>query len=189
MALETEATMITDLFNIAPMPAPRRQEFHVTVASDDACRWKKFCASYNAPRRAGHLKPLWIELNNFERQLMYACSEKVIGEVILAQFRIARVKHEVDVVFPEDTPVYYECHVKLDGRFRADLPWSSRDLYRSNRWYLTHRADRPFSALDFLEEVKRMNRGRDGFGPSTIAGMEYEACLYDSNPSLDRYWK
>src|SRR5688572_6411795 len=78
-----------------------RQEFHVTV-DGDPFKWRGLCASMN-------IKPLWIELNNFERQLMCAitgadmlreCVTNVgpyVKDFERAGFQILRTKHEVEV--------------------------------------------------------------------------------------------
>lgn len=177
------------------------EEHHVTVEGDPF-QWRGFCAQLG-------IKPLWIELSTFERQLMCAITRRA-DEAIRAinatgSFKIVRIKHEVqphtvDCNFVETGPYirhvpdvaevkYYECHVKLDGPFRPAIRMASRDLFRAERWYCTLRTTQPFDPRDFVERVKFWASIADGWrGPSRVAGFEYEACVLDTNPELDARW-
>jgi hypothetical protein len=156
----------------------RSHEWHVTVApSSCPVRWHRFCEQFG-------LKPLWIELNNFSRQLMCAAHQDVSEDCILAGFPVIRVKHEVSSPLHGEEVLYYECHVKLDGPFRPGAPKASRDLYRENRWYVTQRETKDFSPRPFVEWV----RGHPLSGELKVVAYEYEACLEDSNPELDARW-
>lgn len=156
----------------------RHQEWHVTVAPDNVIVWNKFCRLWN-------IKPLYIELNNFNRQLMCAASFDPITIIREGGYEIIRIKHEVSAVLPGDTTCYWECHVKLNGEFNADAPMASRDLYRQFRWYVTKREYAPFDAQDFANYVIQSGIGC----MSDVAEFEYEACLLDTNPSLDAGWR
>lgn len=166
---------------------PRHEELHVTVEGDPL-EWADFC------RQFGY-KPLYIELSNLSRQLMLAVSYQGAEEAqALADnvqdrgFRIVRIKHEVSALREGETPIYYETHVKLDGEMRPDRQGASRDLYRSNRWYMTRRAGAvqgqppPFKAEAFVEQAARWAK------QSTVVGVESEYCLLDTNPALDAGW-
>jgi hypothetical protein len=167
------------------------EEWHITVTGDPVL-WKNFCTAYG-------IKPLWIELNNFERQLMCAITSpakytkmKGILHANPELFTIIREKHEAMPNGTEQNPIYYECHVKLDGFFLPYMGMSSRDLYRENRWYATHRQKTPFDPNDFLEYVKNCVVEKLPEFPnseSVIAGMEYEVALVDTNPNLDKRWE
>lgn len=189
------------------------EEFHVTVKGD-AVRWPIYCANIG-------IKPLWIELNNFERQLMCATNKdprvEWAGRTMLEYFerggfQILRVKHErqvprnrvweflpasvpmsLDLENPPRpvstkviTPVYYECHVKLNGLFRPDFYMASRDLYREERWYVTRRQATPFDPETFRATVQSVLDA--SHWPAQIRSIEYEACLSDSHPELDAHW-
>lgn len=182
------------------------EEWHVTVEGDPL-RWHSLCGSLG-------LKPLWIELNTFERQLMCASSwdprvTNPRGHVIIeaAGFKIVRVKHEIQpcvrkidittaghyhpIYHTEQVPdpksvIYYECHVKFNGPFTPSLPLTSRDLFRQDRWYITHRQRTPFNAMAFVSLVH--NQLVVEGVPFEHAGHEYEAAVYDSNSDLDASW-
>lgn len=173
-----------NLRDIHPIKA-RAQEYHITVAGDP-WHWRRYIQALNARTFLPPIKALWIELNNFERQLMLASPVLCLGEVEHAGFRVLRVKHEVGELYRDDPqPLYYECHLKIDGKFRADLPMSSRDLYRESRWYLTKRETHPFNPQPWLWEMQQVLQGTD----ARYAGHEYEACLMDDNPGLDARWQ
>jgi hypothetical protein len=120
--------------------ASTREEYHVTVEGDPF-QWRGYCVGAN-------IKPLWIELNNFERQIMCAITPKNLEDDccdldafvkdISRRFTVVRVKKEVQparldvstfgnpgvfIYSPRVTPnaIYYECHVKLDGKFNPDF--------------------------------------------------------------------
>lgn len=177
-----------------------KQEWHVTVQGDPF-QWRGWCI-------ANGIKPLWIELNNFNRQLMCAITEKDMVDACIdpaiiaagdvtpytvdmakAGFEILRVKHEVQAphnidIATHGTPViYYECHLKYDGRFRPELKATSRDLFRDHRWYATKRSETPFDPIAFKDFVERIIAQR-----AHLDSFEYEACLFDSNPGLDHRW-
>jgi hypothetical protein len=172
----------------------RNGEWHVTVKGDPF-QWRGFCTAIG-------IKPLWIELNNFETQLMCAAHENPQKEIFQAGWEIIRVKHEVETfpiditchqdqhrkVMPEEIEgaLYYECHVKIDGPFQPGFPMSSRDLYRHDRWYVTKREARPFDPGPFASVIARcINlRGKQG----VVDEYEYEAALIDSNHDLDARW-
>lgn len=188
----------------------QREEWHVTVEGDPS-QWRGWCVCNN-------IKPLWIELNTFERQLMCAIPGSLgrqvehgnevarnIIEGIHRSFNIVRVKHEVQPVkldvsthgepdqfietFGDITPVYYECHVKCDGPFRPAMQMASRDLFRESRWYITRRSPSPFNAREFVDMVRGWVALPDGWrGPSVVHSFEYEACVLDTNPNLDINW-
>lgn len=74
------------------------EEYHVTVRGD-AVRWWSVCQGIG-------IKPLWIELNNFERQLMCATEKDphvnwagvtMLEHFVHRGFEIVRVKHEKQV--------------------------------------------------------------------------------------------
>lgn len=187
----------------------RHEEFHVTVAPSKtqttfgltrtrnlAFDWRRFCETLQ-------IKPLWIELNTFETQLMCAAPTDPTELIIRAGYEILRFKHEVGVepinvstfqdlgprFIPGTEPraLYYECHVKLDGPFRPDLPLASRDLYRQERWYMTHRSSAPFDGKAFVDAVMG-NLRHTGDEITTLAGWEYEAAIEDTNSALDAKW-
>lgn len=168
------------------------QEWHITVEGDPI-KWWEWCTRER-------IKPLWIELNNFERQLMCAITpadlerdEAVIEgfeEDIARHFKIVRVKHEVQPEDPRFAQIlgfgqvqYYECHAKINGIFEPDWPMASRDLYRAARWYITRRQTTPFDPNHFAYHVRKGLRST-----SRLESFEYEACVRDTNPSLDQHW-
>lgn len=186
--------------------AQHHEEYHVTVEGDPMY-WPEVCSDLG-------IKPLWIELNTFERQLMCAAKPQPGGVLKLAQriesygYKIVRMKDEIqptrldistyaspclflDVPNPADV-IYYECHIKLDGPFRPAIRMSSRDLYRDDRWYITTRHEKPFEAafLAHLEaQVRQWVSYPDAYrGSSVIAGIEYEAAVLDTNQALDAHW-
>jgi len=164
-------------------PAERIEEYHVTVEDINPIDWFNFCHDLD-------VKPLHIELNNMNLQLMCALGEdpEVLIEKLGADYkdaRVVRVKHEVNIMTAEERPVYYECHVKLEGPMLGNIPMSSRDLYRGNRWYLTKRSVSPFSAEDFYRGVIRRMENRSN---QKVLGFEYEVCVQDTNPSIDAGW-
>lgn len=170
------------------------EEWHVTVKGDPF-QWRGICAQLG-------IKPLWIELNNFERQLMSASGfnpltiTNVSGQSVIeaAGFKVERIKHEVQPSDPAqlgrfgpDDVVYYECHIKLDGPFMPQLAMSSRDLFRDSRWYLTRRSAFSFEPSDFLRRVQQyLMRGQMYSGD--IAGWEYEVAVMDTNRGIDHRW-
>lgn len=157
----------------------RHQEWHVTVEGDPV-RWHSLCERAN-------IKPLYIELNNFERQLMCAAKQDPRDFYFLTNpafgFTTVRVKHEVERILDGETALYYECHVKFDGPFRSQFEMTSRDLYRQHRWYMTLRQEQPFEPLDFVGYAKA------SAPESRFIGFEYEACLLDTNKELDKRWR
>ena len=156
----------------------RHEEYHVTVEGDPF-QWRGFCAAVG-------IKPLWIELSTFERQLMCAAKYDPTRHIELTgAFKIVRVKHEVSELQEFERALYWECHVKLNGPFYAKAPMASRDLYRPDRWYITRREDQPFDYLEFVDWVKFHSAAREGL---TVAGFEYEAALKDTNRDLDGNW-
>lgn len=191
------------------MAAPR-EEWHITVSHDNpsaVSNWHQWCLNHG-------VKPLYIELANYERQLMLASGSELsprgdqttlLGQVERSGWKVQRVKHEVqaqrDVLVAG--ALYYECHVKLDGDFLPDVSdlylhghtGTSRDLYRPNRWYVTQRSAEPFDPEEFERRVRtalaqelelRVQAGvRVG---ARLAGSEYEACLVDTNRQLDARW-
>lgn len=173
---------------------PRHEEFHVTVAGDPF-QWRGFCTAIG-------IKPLWIELNNLDLQLMCAANEDPTSVIEAAGWQILRNKHEVethplDITSMQDEhtrwlpevvegALYYECHVKLDGPFNPHFMGSSRDLFRVNRWYVTKRETRPFDPQPFVNTIRRM-AGLVRL-PSVSAEFEYEAAIRDSNPDIDKGW-
>jgi len=177
----------------------RKGEWHITVEGNNfqnVLRWSAFCAQTG-------IKPLWIELNDYRRQLMCAARENVSRDIHAAGFDIIRVKHEVqptcqrldisthkDILpmskfldVPAEVAVYYECHVKFDGPFKPIMPMASRDLLRESRWYMTSRATQPFDYAALVHEACGANPD------CRFAGYEYEAALIDSNPGLDKGWR
>jgi hypothetical protein len=143
------------------------EEWHITVDADPV-RWHRFCGIIG-------VKPLYIELSTFERQLMCASKHNPADEIIrqgrnfLGQAQIIRIKHE--------------CHVKLDGPFDPNAEeMVSRDLYRKDRWYITKRRRNPFIAEDFVNDVRTFAIDSKRV---IVAGWEYEAALIDTNPELD----
>jgi hypothetical protein len=154
----------------------RHEEWHVTVLGDPVL-WGVFCSNNG-------IKPLYIELNNYERQLMCACRTDPTDLIRKhPRFTIIRRKHEVNRLFEHEIPLYYEQHVKFDGRFDPSLPWSSRDLFRQRRWYLTKRWRSDFNPIYFADTAKEMATS------SKLAGWEYEICVEDTNPELDARWR
>lgn len=163
-------------------PVERHEEFHVTVEGMNPIDWFNLCSDLD-------IKPLHIELNNMNLQLMCATSEnpeELVEKInAIEGARVVRVKHEVNIMTAEERPVYYECHVKLEGDMLGNIPMSSRDLYRGNRWYLTKRSASPFSAEDFYRGVIRRMENRSN---QKVLGFEYEVCVQDTNPSIDAGW-
>lgn len=174
----------------------RHGEWHVTVLGDPF-QWRGFCAAIG-------IKPLWIELNNFETQLMCAADHDPRQEIFQGGWQVIRTKHEVET-FPIDITthnqkgptwlpetiegaLYYECHVKIDGPFKPVFQMSSRDLFRRDRWYVTKREARPFNGKDFAEDIDRVLNHFPG-GQCTIDEYEYEAALIDTNHELDDNWR
>ena len=170
----------------------RHEEWHVTVDGINPMLWEAHC-------RAHGWKPLYIELTNGRRQLMLATPDdprcEMAGYVTRGWYTLARVKHEVSDVLPGETACYWEAHYKIDGEwmdsYASAVPAhdfhlaASRDLYRLKRSYVTrrerHRFD-PQAGVAF-EYVKF------SLGPHrTLVGVEYEACLLDTNPGLDDFW-
>lgn len=168
-----------------PPPAPRHEEHHITVAGDPI-KWYGFC-------RKQKIKPLYIELNNRNLQLMCAVdgNDPRIDIGILqdamtdAGFTVLRHKHEVSELREGEKPLYWECHVKIDGVFRTDFGLTSRDLYRTNRWYVTRRLQRRFDGDAFAELIRRRLQGKQD---QRYDSFEYEACIVDTNPGLDKGW-
>lgn len=170
----------------------RHHEWHVTVEGDPL-KWRGFCASNG-------LKALWIELNNFELQLMCEAAFDPSEVIKQAGWKIVRVKHEVETFqiditthdalqtqyLPEhiDNADYYEVHFKLNGPFIPGIPHTSRDLFRDNRWYITHRQVTAFNPDDVMGDLFRSSS--DAF--AMLDDFEYEACVYDTNPALDKGW-
>lgn len=190
--------------------AQHHEETHITVADNgyaNVRRWVDFC-------RAHSIKPLHIELNTLERQLMCAIRTHGrddvnwwTGEVAKAGFKVTRIKQEIqpyvldittfgddgkkflDVPAPRDV-VYYECHVKFDGPFRPFIYLSSRDLLREGRWYMTRRSRAPFDVDACVRMFTEWGASPDGWrGASQYAGHEYEAAVLDTNPKLDQHWE
>jgi hypothetical protein len=160
------------------------EEWHITVDADPV-RWHHFCGIIG-------VKPLYIELSTFERQLMCASKHNPADDIMrqgrnfLGQAQIIRIKHEVAALALGEQSVYYECHVKLDGPFDPDAEQMvSRDLYRKDRWYITKRSLSPFSAQEFVDDVRTFAIDAKHV---VIAGWEYEAALIDTNPGLDARW-
>lgn len=171
-----------ELDRVAPLSAERHQEWHITVKGDPF-EWRRFCHSFG-------IKPLWIELSNFDRHLMCAIDREPIFESFTrilefptSKFEIIRIKHEVMPDGTEQNPIYYECHVKLDGTFLPYACCASRDLFRDQRWYQTLREPYKFDPKPFVDHV-RESMGAD----NQIVGVEYEVALTDTNPLLDAGW-
>jgi len=164
----------------------RREEWHVTVAGDPI-KWHAVCGLLN-------IKPLYIELNTFQRQLMCAAPFNPCERIMQMGIPITRVKHEVESLLPGEVALYWECHLKFNGPFQHGIFGSSRDLYRADRWYLTHRQETEFdhSVVDDLAAAVTFHTTHPTLAwhhhPSILAGFEYEACVLDSNPELDSEW-
>jgi len=166
----------------------RHEEWHVTVEGDPVT-WHQLLTDKRL--RAG-IKPLFIELNNFELQLM--CASTFDPQTLIrmwnlanpaASFEIIRIKHEVSEVQSGETVLYWEAHAKIDGPFQPRrFDKTSRDLFRHNRWYVTKRREIPFNQ----EEFRHIVQTGLPFG-CTLAEVEYEACLVDTNRELDRDWR
>lgn len=195
----------------SPQAAARHEEHHITVdpSTVDPIRWHRLCVL------AFNIKPLYIELNDHRTQLMCAVPKADVSNLLhliaRQDVKVVRVKHEVQELSPIDVTShggadvmyitqhrgevirYFECHVKLDGPFCPELPGSSRDLYRVNRWYVTKRSRRPFDPLDFVHRVehaaalkaRELGSWRQ---PSVVAAFEYEAAIIDTNPAIDDRW-
>ena len=154
----------------------RHEEWHVTVDGITPLAWHTFCSRYQ-------IKPLYIELNNFNTQLMCAASIDPTNLIREAGINIVRIKHEVSTPVHGEPIVYWECHVKLDGPFHPAFGMASRDLYRANRWYATWRLPVEFDAGKFVEWV------RASLPDCKFAGYEYECAILDTNPAIDEGWK
>lgn len=156
-------------------------EWHHTVKGD-VYRWLDFCSFVG-------VKPLFIELNNWSRQLMCASPRDLTQAIrINCDFELLRTKHEV---YPPSKPdgvivKYYESHVKLNGPFLPITGASSRDLLREHRWYVTRRQSKSFDAAVFADRV--FSWLQVNHNESAIAEIEYEACILDTNPDLDKGW-
>ncbi len=164
-----------------------KEEWHTTIAHADehtVARWHTWC-------RTRGVKPLYIELATGGLQLMCASAADISEAVTKSGFEVVRVKHEVPGainVSDPGTAYYYECHVKIDGRYCSNLGPDmavSRDLYRPSRWYVTQRTRRPFRPSMFIDLV---TREIERIGLARVVGAEYEACLLDTNPNLDEGW-
>lgn len=161
----------------------RHEEYHVTVDGIDPMAWHQFCTDQGA-------KPLHIELNTMGLQLMCAMSvdpDEFI-ELFGSEFpdaRVVRIKHEVNIMNDDERPVYYECHVKLEGEMLPNQIMSSRDLYRGTRWYITKRSPTPFSGEDFFRAIQKRMEHRSN---QKVLGFEYEVCVRDTNSSIDAGW-
>jgi len=152
----------------------RHEEWHVTVDGIDPITWRLFCLEHN-------IKPLYIELNNFNTQLMCAANFDAEEMIASAGINIVRVKHEVSLPVHGEPVVYWECHVKLDGPFVPEVEMSSRDLYRVDRWYATMRQPKQFDYQAFVDYIVRPSGCK-------YAGHEYECAIKDTNPAIDRGW-
>lgn len=157
------------------------EEVHVTVEGTSPVEWAGLCRSLK-------VKPLFIELNNFTTQLM--CSLDHYDDELARVFKywglnVIRVKREVhpDAIPAGVTPLYYECHVKINGTFDPLMPMASRDLYQRHRWYCTKRTTEPFDAREFVKLAMAIHPDLN------IVGVEYEACLSDTNEALDDGWR
>jgi len=163
------------------LEVPRFEEWHVTILGDPIA-WHAFCLEHG-------LKPLYIELQNGELQLMCASAHDpryflsgVVDEDERPIFPVVRVKHEVSALRDGETAVYYEAHVKFNGPWRTDRKGVSRDLFRVQRWYMTKRSRAPFDADAHAKLSTSQAR------PSRFAEVEYEVCILDTNPKLDEGW-
>lgn len=155
--------------------ASRHEEWHVTVDGVSPLAWETFCC-------LNGIKPLFIELNNFNTQLMCAAKVDPSNRIREDGINIVRIKHEVSVPVFSEAQLYWECHVKLDGPFNPKIHGASRDLYRANRWYVTHRRTAAFKN-DFAWFIDLVVEQGNKF-----AGYEYECAVLDTNPELDRGW-
>jgi hypothetical protein len=171
-----------DLAIMETIDVPRDEEWHATVLGS-VTDWVEFC-------NAQGWTPLFIELSNGALQLMCASDTDPRSALLNQdQFTLLRVKHEVRELLDKEKPLYYEAHVKLDGVYRPDRPGASRDLLRSTlsskggRWYLTRRNIAPLDLTRFREDA--VNYAVQ----STIAGVEGEIVLLDTNPDLDKDWR
>lgn len=163
----------------------RHEEFHATIEGIDPIIWHRICLDNG-------IKPLYIELSTRNLQIMcamHADPRQPEGDLVPFEQaikdeggKIVRLKREVSELAEGETPIYYECHVKLDGPVRWDRRNVSRDLYRVDRWYVTKRSPSPFNAEEYVKLTAGMTKG------SKIAGFEYEICIEDTNPSLDLGW-
>lgn len=158
----------------------RREEWHVTVSGVAPGQWHAFCEEQR-------IKPLFIELNNRALQLMCELREDpetsgLLETIAEAGWKVERIKHEVSALRPGEEVVYYECHVKFDGPFRADRRLASRDLFRTDRWYQTRRSPTPFVPEKFASQAALLAKG------SKLDHFEYEICIRDTNPRLDDGW-
>jgi hypothetical protein len=178
----------------------RHEEWHVTVEGDQHA-WRGYCTALG-------IKPLRIELNTFEVQLMcaipgqwfidafghgmdhQACITTLCGMFEQRHFRVVRVKHELQVAAGEVLPaaLYYECHIKLDGPFDPCALLASRDLFRTERWYITRRAMDPFDPAVYVAGAALGLRHFSSSPCAKVIGHEYEACVLDTNPALDARW-
>jgi hypothetical protein len=182
--------------------ASTREEYHVTVEGDPF-QWRGYCVGAN-------IKPLWIELNNFERQIMCAITPKNLEDDccdldafvkdISRRFTVVRVKKEVqparsrrlDVRKSRRVHLLTACHPERDllrvprevGRqVQPRLRRASRDLFRAERWYVTKRQREPFNPDDFARLIANMVSY-----DSKFVAFEYEAAILDTNPELDARW-
>lgn len=177
-----------------PAPVERHEEYHVTVDGIDPIAWHAFCSDQG-------VKPLYIELSTRNLQLMCALKSlpaegasdaptfSDFTDAIAASFpevRIVREKFEVNVMNQDERPVYYECHVKIDGPMLFNFPMASRDLYRQARWYVSKRSRNPFDADAFYRQILKRFEGRAN---QKIVGYEYEVCVRDTNHALDAGWE
>jgi len=112
--------------------------------------------------------------------------DDLLTEITNAGFEVLRHKHEVSEIREGEKPLYWECHVKIDGTFRTDFGQTSRDLFRKNRWYVTRRLQRRFDGEAFAELIRRRLVGK---ADQQFDSYEYEACIVDTNPGLDRGWE
>jgi hypothetical protein len=145
--------------------------------------WHAFCTSER------NVKPLYIELPNGELQLMCQMSDDPDPSFLEAcedaGFKIVRIKHEVNQLRDDETALYYECHVKVNGPWMKNIAMISRNLYRAGRWYITRRLESPFDGQQF-SDLCRLRLDKSKY--QKFDGFEYEIVVEDTNPDLDARW-
>ena len=186
-----------------------QQEWHITVNDYEPVRWHQWCTDQG-------IKPLFIELNNFERQLMCAISLKqynaltqwdgglnakygLVEAIELAGFSVLRVKYEVqpraiDVTTHGDKEkVWHRPPVDnaLYYECHIKLEGQFRPEFRmaSRDLYRRHRwyvTHRQDGPFTPEKFVEIVERRIASRNP--IIEFEYEACLVDTNKGLDARW-
>jgi len=187
-----------------------RSEFHITV-NGDPFQWRGWCI------RNG-IKPLWIELNNFNRQLMcaitgddmrQACIPQAMidagdvtpytRDIVKAGFEILRVKHEVEpgrIDVTNHGDIAHKFIVRelrgacyYECHVKFDGPFKPFLPMTSRDLFRADRWYATFRAPQPFDFAGFVHEMCAATPDCTYAGFEFEACLHDSNVMLDKGWR